>query len=394
MARYLYHGLRRLAEQPAAAARGVRHVRHEGGAQRRAQPVHPRRLVGRDVRRRQRLGDPVAPTASSTRTGATTSRRRALYDLIENQVALAVLRPRPRRPAAALDGDGAAHAAVARPARCWRPGWCATTSSQLYAPAAAVVARGGGGRRTPARASWPAGRSGCARRGPACAVEHVESSGVGDAPELGQQLELRAVVDARHADAGRRRRAGRVRPGRRERRDPRARRRSSWRRGEHGRTALALRGPVPLERARRVRLHRAGAAGTTRRRLAGRARPDRAAGRVDGIHRRSDGARPQLVRGQRGRLVAPCRRRGRRPSPGRSSGVSDVPTSTCSGLAASRIASASSGRRGPGSAASGRPRRDDRAGHGPARGRGQQCVRHLSRGEPARREVRRRPRPA
>ena len=51
--------LRRLAEQPAAALRGVRHVGHEGGAERRAQPLHPGRLVGRVVRRRQRLGDPV-----------------------------------------------------------------------------------------------------------------------------------------------------------------------------------------------------------------------------------------------------------------------------------------------------------------------------------------------
>ena len=51
--------LRRLAEQPAAPLRGVRHLRHEGGAQRRPEPLHPRRLVGRVVRRQQRLGDPV-----------------------------------------------------------------------------------------------------------------------------------------------------------------------------------------------------------------------------------------------------------------------------------------------------------------------------------------------
>ena len=51
--------LRRLAEQPAAPLRGLRHLRHEGGAQRRPQPLDPRRLVGRVVRRRQRLGDPV-----------------------------------------------------------------------------------------------------------------------------------------------------------------------------------------------------------------------------------------------------------------------------------------------------------------------------------------------
>ena len=50
---------RHLAEQPAAAARGVRHVGHEGGAERVAEPVDPRRLVGGVLRRPQRLGDPV-----------------------------------------------------------------------------------------------------------------------------------------------------------------------------------------------------------------------------------------------------------------------------------------------------------------------------------------------
>ena len=49
-------GRRRVAEQPPPAPGGVRHVGHEGGAQRRPQPVDPRRLVGRDVRRRERLG--------------------------------------------------------------------------------------------------------------------------------------------------------------------------------------------------------------------------------------------------------------------------------------------------------------------------------------------------
>ena len=51
--------LRRVAQQPAAPLRGLRHLRHEGGAQRRPEPLDPRRLVGRVVRRQQRLGDPV-----------------------------------------------------------------------------------------------------------------------------------------------------------------------------------------------------------------------------------------------------------------------------------------------------------------------------------------------
>ena len=60
----------------------------------------------------------------------------ALYDLIEHEVAPRVLRPRRRRPAAPVAGDGAAHAALASARRCSRAGWCTTTSSQLYTPAA------------------------------------------------------------------------------------------------------------------------------------------------------------------------------------------------------------------------------------------------------------------
>ena len=79
-------GLRRLAEQPAAAPGGVRHLRNEERAQRRLEPVHPRRLVGRVVRRRKRLGDTV-------RHGVTDEVRRddleasALYNLLEHAVA-------------------------------------------------------------------------------------------------------------------------------------------------------------------------------------------------------------------------------------------------------------------------------------------------------------------
>ena len=51
MAQHLYPGTDVLAEQPAAPARGLRHLGHEGRPQRLAQPVGPRRLVGRDVRR-------------------------------------------------------------------------------------------------------------------------------------------------------------------------------------------------------------------------------------------------------------------------------------------------------------------------------------------------------
>ena len=70
--------LRRLAQQPAAALRGVRHLGHEGRAQRRPQPVDPRRLVGRVVRRRQRLGDPVRRRRRRPRPARRPRGRRAL----------------------------------------------------------------------------------------------------------------------------------------------------------------------------------------------------------------------------------------------------------------------------------------------------------------------------
>ncbi len=59
MAQPLYPGCDVWLNNPLRPLRGVRDVGHEGRAERRAQPVDPRRLVGRVVRRLQRLGHPV-----------------------------------------------------------------------------------------------------------------------------------------------------------------------------------------------------------------------------------------------------------------------------------------------------------------------------------------------
>ena len=75
MAQKLYPGCDVWLNNPLRPLRGVRHLRDEGGAQRLPQPVGPRRLVGRVVRRRRTAGRSRPPTASTTRTGATTSRR-------------------------------------------------------------------------------------------------------------------------------------------------------------------------------------------------------------------------------------------------------------------------------------------------------------------------------
>ena len=99
-------GLRRVAEQPAAPAGGVRHLRHEGGAERRPEPVGARRLVGRVVRRRERLGDPVR-----RRRGRRRPPRRA------------------RGPGPVRDARQVGGAAVLRPRRGRHPGSAGWTGS-------------------------------------------------------------------------------------------------------------------------------------------------------------------------------------------------------------------------------------------------------------------------
>ena len=116
----------------------------------------------------------------------------ALYDLIENEVAPRFYDVDAEGVPTPLARDGPAHAEVARARRCWRPGWCATTSASStprpratrgslnsdYHGAAELAAW-----KKRVRAGWPAVR-----------VEHVESSGVGDAPEVGATLSVRAFV--------------------------------------------------------------------------------------------------------------------------------------------------------------------------------------------------------
>ena len=102
-------GLRRVAEQPAAAAGGVRYVRHEVGAQRRAQPVHPGRLVGRALRRGQRLGHPDRGRHRGPDAPRRPGGQRALR-AAGHPGRPGVLRAHRRRGAGALGGAGPAHA--------------------------------------------------------------------------------------------------------------------------------------------------------------------------------------------------------------------------------------------------------------------------------------------
>ena len=119
-------GLRRVAEQPAAAAGGLRHLGHEGRAERRAQRLGPGRLVGRVVRRRERLGDPLG-----RRRGRRHPPRRARgHGAVRaaGQVGgAAVLRPSTRTACrrAGSSGSGTRSARSAR--RCRPSGWSGST---------------------------------------------------------------------------------------------------------------------------------------------------------------------------------------------------------------------------------------------------------------------------
>ena len=107
-------GLRRVAEQPAATAGGVRHVGDEVGAQRWAQPVDPRRLVGRALRRPQRLGDPHRRRHRRPAPARRPGGQRALRAARHPGGARVLRADRPG--AAAVGGAGAPHARHAAPA--------------------------------------------------------------------------------------------------------------------------------------------------------------------------------------------------------------------------------------------------------------------------------------
>ena len=123
----------------------------------------------------------------------------------------AVLRHRRGRPAAELAGDDAAHGHHARRPRCGPAGWCATTprSSTCPPPGRAGRSRRGdyaGARDLAAYKAKARGAWGDVH------VDHVESSGVGDSPELGETLHVTRLRLARRAHPRRRRGAGRARP--------------------------------------------------------------------------------------------------------------------------------------------------------------------------------------
>ena len=69
--------LRRVAEQPAPPARGVRHERDEGGAERGAELQHPSTAGGTSASTGRTAGRSSRPTTTPTTSAATRARRRA-----------------------------------------------------------------------------------------------------------------------------------------------------------------------------------------------------------------------------------------------------------------------------------------------------------------------------
>ncbi len=72
MARFLVQGSGRLGQQPPPARGGKRDLGDEGGDQRRHQRIGARRMVGRGLRRRQRLGVRLSESRTTTMAPRTT----------------------------------------------------------------------------------------------------------------------------------------------------------------------------------------------------------------------------------------------------------------------------------------------------------------------------------
>ncbi len=78
--------VRRVDQRAAPAARGERDERDEVGGERRPQPQRARRLVGRGLRRRERLGDRRRAAEGEDEATQDARHAHALYDLLEQQV--------------------------------------------------------------------------------------------------------------------------------------------------------------------------------------------------------------------------------------------------------------------------------------------------------------------
>jgi hypothetical protein len=107
VARFMVQGVDVWLNNPRRPARGVGHERHEGLRQRRREPVGPRRLVGRRLARRQRLGH-RRPRDQPGRRRAGLQRLSGPLPIARAGSRAALLRPQRRRRSRRLDGRDAA----------------------------------------------------------------------------------------------------------------------------------------------------------------------------------------------------------------------------------------------------------------------------------------------
>ena len=174
VARMLYQGCDVWLNTPRRPHGGVRHQRREGGPQRRPQLLDPRRLVGRDVRRQQRLGHLLGRVLRGPRPPRR-GRGRQPVRAPRAPDRPAVLRPLrgPGPPPVGPPGQGVAALARARRSS-------ASRMVRDYVERDVRADRGPGRRHgsaatTPGPGPWPPGSSGSSPPGPRCTVDAVDS---------------------------------------------------------------------------------------------------------------------------------------------------------------------------------------------------------------------------
>ncbi len=167
IARTMYHGCDVWLNTPRATHGGLRHERHEGRTERRPELLDPRRLVGRDVGGPQRLRHPVVRRRSRTSSVGIAGRRRRRSTSSSTRSSRrstgAVTTACRTTGSIGSSRTGRRSAGTPSPA-----GWFGTTSPSSTSRRPSAPMRSP--QTPPARhGSWPSGRHGSPRRGPACA---------------------------------------------------------------------------------------------------------------------------------------------------------------------------------------------------------------------------------
>ena len=247
IARAMYHGCDVWLNTPRRPLEACGTQRHEGRAQRRAQLQHPRRLVGRVLRRRRTAGPSSRPTTTPTRSAATCARRAACSGSSSSRscrasTTAAATASRASGSTMVLAGVGVARAAGDRVAHGPRLHDRAVRAGRrlVHPP---VVRRRQGGRRAGGVAD--AGGGGLGRRGGDVGRRRRQR------PPAGASRHRHGGRRSRRPDTGRRRASRRPRPRRPRRRVPLDRRSPSCRRRASSATRATSRSASPAPTASR-----------------------------------------------------------------------------------------------------------------------------------------------